>query len=274
MVPTRVKILRTLARCTQATWLVGVLAITYSGLSAQQVDTDRPRLSHQTEPIPQSDPIIDTTKVEAGGTVTGTPIGDGLVLSAIGHVWARDVIDGRPQLVQLKFVPTDIDRHAASNTLKASIVPFVYKPKEEVEIDGASASIRLRDPRTSIYVRGFEMSSEDAAPSAKTSTQGELAVVQVESKKDRRIVSTVIFTQFTGKVARNSQSIEITFEKVGNTDWKKITPKEPLEPGEYALVYLPHRQDMVPAQIFDFAIDPKAPASQGVSAPDSASPSQ
>lgn len=247
--------------------LVALLALSTISLYAQEDDSYRPHLSHESQPIRQADPPIEPHAGLTANAVSGTPIGEGLVLSPIGHVWARDRFNGQPQLVQLRFVPTEIDRHAGSNVLKANLAPFIYKPKESIELVGAAADVRLHDPRASIYIRGFNDFSEDAAPSAETSTRADLTLVRAESKKDRRVISTIAFTQVTGKAARNDQTVAFTIEKVGNSDWQKITPKDPLPPGEYALMYLPRGQNLFPAEVFDFAVDPKAPANPGAVLP-------
>src|SRR5579862_6233415 len=97
-------------------------------LPAQQDDTNRPRLSHQSQPIPQSGVSIrQPDDVEPSAKASGTPIGDGLVLPSVGHVWATDNFDGVRQLVQLKYVPTETDRHVRSNLLKTNMAPFIYK---------------------------------------------------------------------------------------------------------------------------------------------------
>ncbi len=250
--------------------LVILIAAFAVGLRAQQDDTNRPHLSHQSHPITQgavSNESSDTT-FSAGenlpNAVSGTPIGDGLVLPATGHVWATDVFDGTRQLVQMKFLPTNLDRHVGSNALKTNLAPFIYKPKQTIEIQGAAASVRLHDPNVVIYIRGYGSFNEDASdaadPTATSSTQTELLIVKVKPAKDKRVISTIAFTQVTGNAARASQAIEVHAEALGNTDWQKITPKEPLAPGEYALVPMPRGQNLFPSAVFDFSIDPKAPA--------------
>ena len=219
--------------------LIGYLAVSTFGLWAQQA--------------PMTDAVCrDTTSV--------TSIGDELVLPSVGHVWARDNFGGVQKLVQLKYLPTDLDKQASSNTLKASVAPFIYKPKEYVELQGAAANVRLHDPNLTIYMRGYVMTPEDAAPSSETPMQMDLALVKLESKKDRRIISTIVFTQMTGKATRNNQTVAIAIEKVGNTDWQKITPKDALLPGEYALMFMPRGQDLFPTTVFDFAIEAKGAA--------------
>ena len=205
--------------------LAGFLAVSASGLWAQQ------------------DHLTDAVSRE---TSSGTPIGNGLVLPSVGgRVWARDNFDGGQKLVQLKYLPTELDRRT-----------FIYKAKVFVEIQGAAANVRLCDPNVSIYMRGFDMTGEDAAPSHETSVQTDLTLVKVESKNDRRLLSTVTM-QLTGKASRSDQTVDISIERLGNTDWYKVTPKAPLEPGEYALMFMPRGQDLLPITVFDFAIDTK-----------------
>jgi len=247
--------------------LVVLFALSTSGLCAQGVDPDRPRLSHQLEPIPQTDAPIDPLGGLPANATPGTPIGEGLVLQSFGHVWARDTFDGLPELVQLRYLPTRIDQHAGSNFLKTNLAPLVYKPKMSLEIDGAAANVRLHDPHVSIYIRGIDNYSQDAAPSSETSKQADLMLVRAESKKDRRIISTVAFTQITAHAARNEETVAFSIEKVGNTDWRRITPNEPLPPGEYALMCMPRGQNLIPTRVFDFAVDPKAPANSDIVTP-------
>ena len=241
--------------------LVAFVMFSASGISAQQDDPDRPHISHRTEPIPQDEPSLSSPTSVPIHTIPGIPIGEGLELPSHGHVWAREDFEGRAQLVQLKFVTTEVNSHTASNFLKTQAAPFVYKPKRSIEIAGARANVRLHDPSASIYIRGYAISaSDDAADAPETSTHMDLTLVKIESKKDRRIVSTIAFTQITGKAARSNQIIAATIEQLGNSEWQKVTPNEPLPPGEYALMCLPRGQNLFSGRVFDFAIDPKAPA--------------
>jgi hypothetical protein len=254
--------------------LAGFVTVSAIGLWAQQDDPNRPRISHQSQPIAQdatsNEPLdaVSSTREDSPAVAAGTQIGDGLVLPSTGHVWAVDTFGGVRQLVQMKYVPTDIDRHAGSNMLKTNLAPFVYKQKQSVEIQGAAANLRLHDPNIVIYARGYGSANEDAAPSSdNSSARMELALVRLESRKDRRVVSTIAFTQITGNAKRNSQVIDITIEKLGNTDWQRITSKTALSPGEYALMPMPHGQDLFATAIFDFAIDPTAPANPNAIVP-------
>jgi hypothetical protein len=81
-------------------------------------------------------------------------------------------------------VPTEIDKHIGSNLLKTNAAPFIYKPKQTVEIQGVAATVRLHDPKTGIYIRGFGIPSEDAAdPSQTPLTQTRLALIKLEPRR-------------------------------------------------------------------------------------------
>jgi len=53
--------------------------------------------------------------------------------------------------------------------------------------------------------------------------------------------------------------IGIKQQRVGTTDWYRLSPRQVLTPGEYALVPLPSSPGFTEVEIFDFAIDPDAP---------------
>ena len=175
-----------------------------------------------------------------------------------GTVWALDQSADSPQLVHLRYAGTEVNNHKASNILKSNLGPFVYKPKVTVEVEGDKAAVRLRSTSPVMFIRCSVQ--DDAAPGSKAeSTRTDWALLVLTAKDDRRIASTMAFTQFTGSAKRSEGQVEIAIEKFGATSWYKITPKKPLEPGEYGLVQLPRVQNQFPTRIFDFAIDPKAP---------------
>jgi hypothetical protein len=53
--------------------------------------------------------------------------------------------------------------------------------------------------------------------------------------------------------------ISIKQQRVGTTDWYRLSPKQVLVTGEYALVPLPSSPGFADGEVFDFAIDPTAP---------------
>ena len=136
------------------------------------------------------------------------------------------------------------------------------------ELHGAKSAVRLHQLTPAIYVRCIATDNEDAAiDPSRADTQTELAWVKLEVRGDKRIVNTVAFTQVTGKASRSETSVEVIKEQVANSQWVKITPAHPLAPGEYGLVALPKGQNLIPTQVFDFAIDPGAPRNTNILLP-------
>ena len=84
------------------------------------------------------------------------------------------------------------------------------------------------------------------------------AIVRATIKKDRRILAQVNFTQLTGNAKRSDSQVDATIEKLAD-GWLKITPTNPLTPGEYALQPVPKVANTFSTVVFDFTIDPKAP---------------
>ncbi len=231
-----------------------------------QDDLDRPVLKHRSEPIPETKQAAPTMQVAA--RPTGPVIAPGLALPATGRVWALDNFEGKPELVHLKYFPTNVDRHAGSNFAKVSLAPFIAKPKITIEIQGAKSAIRLHETTPVIFLRYTPRDNEDAAiDPSQNPTYTELTVVKLDVRKEKRIVSTMAFTQVTGTPSRSEEVIEIDKAQVANSEWQKITPRKPLAPGEYGLLALPKGQGLAPTRVFDFAIDPNAPRNQGVVLP-------
>jgi hypothetical protein len=83
-------------------------------------------------------------------------------------------------------------------------------------------------------------------------------IVRVKpSGKDKRSVADIKISLF-GSMKEQRNVIPTTAESVG-TDWVKVTPKQPLEQGEYALVEMltPKQMNLY---VWDFGVNPAAPA--------------
>jgi len=214
-------------------------------------------MKHESAPV-QNYGVLDTPDdVRASRARSSRPeVAPGLVLPDAGHEWALDKFGGQPQLVQLKYTAVQSNNHVVSNIAKENVAPFVYKPKATWEVPGPAAAVRLHTVTPVIFfVSTYD--DEDAADSSVGLDS--LALVKLQVHKDRRIVSTTAYTQLTGKAKRSEDQVETVTEKIGSSGWFKISPKEPLPPGEYGLVRLPKQANLLGAAIFDFAIDPSAP---------------
>lgn len=82
-------------------------------------------------------------------------------------------------------------------------------------------------------------------------------IVRMEKKKDSRVLGNVNVAIY-GKVSQKENWIKTLSAPAGG-EWVKITPAEPLTPGEYAVVELLDK-GQVNLYVWDFGVDPAAPA--------------
>ncbi|RZU40891.1 hypothetical protein [Edaphobacter modestus] len=124
------------------------------------------------------------------------------------------------------------------------------------EIDGAHARVALHAGKPIFYVHFMD----DPGGDSSDASFGNWAIVRAKINKDRRVLAQVNFTQLTGNAKRSDAQVDATVEKVSD-GWLKITPKEPLSAGEYALQPVPKVANTFSTVVFDFTLDPNAPNS-------------
>src|SRR5262249_11841754 len=90
-------------------------------------------------------------------------------------------------------------------------------------------------------------------------------IVRAQSKDGKRIVGAIKIA-FYGKTSQEQSLIPTTAEQLTG-GWVKVTPKEPLAPGEYAIVEMLGKDGMN-LYVWDFGVNPSAPANMLVRRPD------
>jgi hypothetical protein len=99
---------------------------------------------------------------------------------------------------------------------------------------------------------------------ANSATSG-FAIVHVDERKSVRIVGTV-HVSLTGDITQEENVIPTKVEVLPGKHWLKLTPKEPLKIGEYALVEILSAKDMN-ASVWDFQVNPRAPLNESAIGP-------
>jgi hypothetical protein len=169
-------------------------------------------------------------------------VAEGLQLPTYGHVWALDTWKGVRELVRLR--PPDATDDPG----------FSLKLRRTIEFKGESAAVRVHDAAPQFFLRGV---------SGGDNGRSDLVVVRLNVEGERREVTKDAMAQLKQQAKHADGQfpdiISIKQQRVGTTDWYRLSPKQELAAGEYALVPLPSSPGFADGEVFDFAIDPTAP---------------
>jgi hypothetical protein len=170
-------------------------------------------------------------------------VADGLQLPTYGHIWALDTWKGLHELVRLRPPDTSADDSG-----------FSLKLRRTIEFKGEAAKVRVHDPAAQFFLRGVSGSDDG---------RSDLVVVRLSIEGERRTATKDAMAQLKQQEKHGDSQypdvIGIKQQRVGSTDWYRLSPKQILTPGEYALIPLPSSPGFASGEIFDFAIDPEAP---------------
>ena len=114
--------------------------------------------------------------------------------------------------------------------------------------------VRVHDQAPLFFLRGV---------SGADNGRSDLVVVRLEVEGQRREVPKDALTQIKEQAkhaaAQYPALIQLKQQRVGSTDWYRLTPLQSLTTGEYAMIPLPASPGFADGEVFDFAIDPDAP---------------
>ncbi len=193
-------------------------------------------------------------------------------------VFLLDNFQGEPQLLELNQSAGDVNRNTKGNIFRGAINP-VASLKQTIELEGAHATIQSHVAVPSLYINIDQRTDAQADSPSKRSAQPQqpeqpqkasvpfdrFRILKVEVKGNKRILGD-IKRQVTGKVSQEQHSVKATTSGLRG-GWFKVTPSEPLAPGEYALVEMGEKEAMN-LFVWDFGVNPRAPANPNPWKPD------
>ena len=205
-------------------------------------------------------------------------VAPGLRIPEPTGVFLLDNFQGEPQLLELNQSAGDVNRNTKGNIFRGAINP-VASLKQTIELEGAHATIQAHVGVPSLYINIGQPTDEQADSPSKRSAQPQqpeqpqkasvpfdrFRILKVEVKGNKRIMGD-IKRQITGKVSQEQHSVKATTSGLRG-GWFKVTPTEPLAPGEYALVEMGEKEAMN-LFVWDFGVNPKAPANPNPWKPD------
>jgi len=202
-------------------------------------------------------------------------VAPGLRLPTGGGVFLLDQFHGQPQLAELVQSGGEVNKQRGKNILRAALNPLALSSKQTIELQGLHARIQAHESQPEIYVNvdTSDQNSDSASngtPAKDASSQPDrYRIVRLDQKKDSRVVGNLSIAVY-GKVSEKENWIKTNGTQVGA--WVKISPAEPLMPGEYALVEMLGKKQ-INLYVWDFGVNPAAPANSTVWTPKQPAPS-
>jgi hypothetical protein len=197
-------------------------------------------------------------------------VAPGLRLPEMGGVILFDSFEGQPQLVELDQSGSQINANRKGNIFRAAVNP-VASAKQTIEIPGLHAKVQAHAALPAVYVN---IQTDQGAAVTPTEEQEltwdrfKIVRVQGQTKESKRVVGAIKIAVY-GKVSQEQNLVPTTAEKLTG-GWVKVTPKSPLEPGEYAVAEMLGKDGMN-LYVWDFGVNPAAPANMQVTKPEASS---
>jgi hypothetical protein len=170
-------------------------------------------------------------------------VAPGLKLPPEGGVFLFEETGAKPLLMKIEPNKIEVDENLGKTILKRSVIP-VASQTQIIELKGAEAKVRVRNPAPSIFV--------DVENDGGVIPADNFRIIRMERKRDKRVLgkNTV---HVTGEEELKQHFLRSRAEKFSG-EWWKVIPLEDLAPGEYAIVVYAKgaEQDNV---VWDFGVD-------------------
>lgn len=188
-------------------------------------------------------------------------------------IFVLDYFQNIPELIHLDQSAGNVNRDANHNVLRAAIASF-HGAQEPVRIPGQAAKVRLHVNQPVLYVSLDVNNAEQIAPESAlmvdthgqnskddknsySSPESHYAIVRVDVRPGERVIGAVRISR-VGNVTQSADIVPTNAEILPGRHWMKLTPKEPLDVGEYALMEV-LAPGMINLDVWDFGVSPNAP---------------
>jgi hypothetical protein len=209
---------------------------------------------------------------EAAQTAKEPEVAPGLRLPIAGLAYMLDNFHAQPELVELQQNTGDVNRNRTGNILRATVAPFSGS-KQSIELPGAHATIQAHTNRPTIYLQNSSgpvaansdnKAAQPEQPLAPIAGSDRFHIVRVASKSDKRVVGQIKVNAL-GKAKQQEDLVPTASDDITG-GWLRLTPVEPLSPGEYAVVEVDSKEGMN-LYVYDFGVSPGAPENAAVIKP-------
>jgi hypothetical protein len=230
-------------------------------------------------PPPEIDPEL--LKEEAERRALNPEVAPDLSLPDQDAVVALDYYQGTPELVPLVQSDGELNRVTGHSILKLSINPRSAS-HQILQLKGESSPVQMHVAQPVIYLRvGDDLGVSRGGPSLTVDTHGanvgektgaaapaqphDYVMVRADVRTDARVLASFNVNAL-GTQHQQRDVVETTSEVLPGGHWMKITPKQSLDFGEYALMEVLSERD-VNSAVWDFGVHPVAPENRDVMKP-------
>jgi hypothetical protein len=205
-------------------------------------------------------------------------IAPGLRLPDEGGIFLLDTYENQPQLAELAQSGGDVDKNTKTNILRAVINPLAGA-KQTIELPGPHSKIQSHTGIPSIFINiNIDANANESAtatvrpatggtPPPAPSSSERFKIIRVEAKGGKRVAGAVKIA-VTGKMKTDERFVAATVTTMTG-GWVKLTPTDTLATGEYAVAEM-IGQEGINLYVWDFGVNPSAPANTFTWKPDPA----
>jgi len=258
-------------------------------LSLVDLDATRRWEKQHTQPGP-TDPnnpqpsAIDPEllKEEADRAALTPEVAKDLRLPEQDSTLALDTYRGTPELVPLAQTDSDLNRNTAHNLLKAAVNPL-SAAHQIIQLKGETSPVQLHVKDPVLYLRiGDETVGSTGGTPLTVDTHGATShvqndpgggaptsryvIVRADVRTGVRVIASIRIP-LLGTGQHQEDVVETTTELLPGGHWLKITPKEPLDFGEFALMEV-ISDKAVNLGVWDFGVHPVAPENRDIIKPE------
>ena len=196
-------------------------------------------------------------------------VAPGLRLPDEGGIFLLDTYENQPQLAELQQSGGELEKNTKSNILRSAINPLAGA-KQAIELPEAHAKIQSHTPVPSLYINidtnvDSVATARDAAGEPPPPPAEHFKIIRLEVKGSKRMAGSVKIA-VTGKMKSDGRFVPATVATMTG-GWIKLTPAEPLAPGEYAVAEMLGKEGMN-LYVWDFGVNASAPPNASAWKPD------
>ena len=245
---------------------------------AEPAPAARPQPDNQTG-NPGDTGLSDAAKIDAEAAAERADlrariplVAPGLHLPDEDGIFVLDTFQGIPELVRLNQTSGNVNRSAAHNVLRAAIDSF-HGAQEPIRIDGQAAPVRTHVDQPVLYV-SLDSATDNIAPESAmvvnthgassvpdknqySSPDSRYAIVRVDVRPGERVIGAIRISRL-GNATQSEDIVPTVAEILPGRHWMKLTPKEPLPIGEYALMEI-LAPGVINLDVWDFGVSPNSP---------------